>query len=70
VKKLRRAQSGLGGVGCSVARNENTNQPLSHEQQRRVEEWMWESGFLVFFDNEPKSETYGQQIESCPTCGG
>jgi hypothetical protein len=26
-------------------------------------------GFLVFFDNEPTSETYGQQIECCPNCG-
>jgi hypothetical protein len=26
-------------------------------------------GFLVFFDDEPKSATYGQRIEDCPGCG-
>jgi DNA-directed RNA polymerase subunit RPC12/RpoP len=26
-------------------------------------------GFLAFFDGEPTSETYGQQIERCPRCG-
>ena len=26
-------------------------------------------GFLVFFDNEPTSETYGQQVKNCPRCG-
>ena len=26
-------------------------------------------GFLVFQDNEPASETYGQRVESCPGCG-
>jgi hypothetical protein len=26
-------------------------------------------GFVVFFDNEPTSETYGQQVECCPNCG-
>jgi hypothetical protein len=27
------------------------------------------TGFLVFVDNEPESETYGQRVESCPNCG-
>jgi hypothetical protein len=26
-------------------------------------------GLLVFQDNEPASETYGQRVESCPGCG-
>ena len=26
-------------------------------------------GFLVFVDNEPESEAYGQRIEHCPNCG-
>jgi len=26
-------------------------------------------GFLHFFDDEPKSATYGQRIEDCPCCG-
>jgi hypothetical protein len=26
-------------------------------------------GFLVFFDGEPTSETYGQRVKSCPHCG-
>ncbi len=26
-------------------------------------------GFLVFVDDEPTSETYGQRIKSCPGCG-
>lgn len=26
-------------------------------------------GFLVFFDGEPTSETYGQRVKSCPGCG-
>ena len=26
-------------------------------------------GFLHFFDDEPKSATYGQHIEECPGCG-
>jgi hypothetical protein len=27
------------------------------------------TGSLVFFDNEPTSESYGQQVECCPNCG-
>jgi hypothetical protein len=27
------------------------------------------TGSLEFFDNEPTSETYGQQVECCPNCG-
>ena len=26
-------------------------------------------GFLAFFDGEPKSESYGQRVRSCPGCG-
>ena len=26
-------------------------------------------GFLVFFDDEPTSETYGEWVKSCPSCG-
>jgi hypothetical protein len=26
-------------------------------------------GLLAFFDNEPSSSTYGEQIEHCPGCG-
>jgi hypothetical protein len=26
-------------------------------------------GFLVFFDDEPKSATYGQLVQDCPGCG-
>jgi hypothetical protein len=26
-------------------------------------------GFLVFFDDEPTSETYAKRIKSCPRCG-
>ena len=26
-------------------------------------------GFLVFFDNEPTSGTYGQEVKHCPRCG-
>jgi hypothetical protein len=26
-------------------------------------------GFVHFFDDEPESATYGQQIEDCPSCG-
>lgn len=26
-------------------------------------------GFLVFFDDEPTSETCGQQVKNCPGCG-
>jgi hypothetical protein len=26
-------------------------------------------GFLVFFDGEPTSETYGQRVKNCPGCG-
>ena len=26
-------------------------------------------GAAVFFDDESKSETYGERIESCPGCG-
>jgi hypothetical protein len=26
-------------------------------------------GFLRFFDDEPKSATYGQRIQDCPGCG-
>lgn len=25
-------------------------------------------GFLVFFDDEPASETYGQRVKGCPGC--
>jgi hypothetical protein len=25
--------------------------------------------FLAFFDNEPTSETYTEQVENCPGCG-
>jgi hypothetical protein len=25
-------------------------------------------GFLAFFDDEPTSETYGQQVKDCPRC--
>jgi hypothetical protein len=27
------------------------------------------TGFLVFFDDEPTSETRGQRVKSCPGCG-
>jgi hypothetical protein len=27
------------------------------------------TGNLAFFDNEPTSATYGQQVECCPNCG-
>ena len=26
-------------------------------------------GFLAFFDDEPTSETYGERVQSCPSCG-
>ena len=26
-------------------------------------------GAAVFFDDEPTSETYGEQVKSCPGCG-
>ncbi len=26
-------------------------------------------GFLVCFDDEPTSETRGQQVKNCPSCG-
>jgi hypothetical protein len=26
-------------------------------------------GFLVFFDDEPTSATYGEHIKDCPGCG-
>ena len=26
-------------------------------------------GYLVFFDGEPTSETYGQRVRWCPGCG-
>ncbi len=26
-------------------------------------------GFLVFFDDEPTSETYGHRVKDCPRCG-
>ena len=26
-------------------------------------------GSLIFFDNEPESETNGQRVDSCPKCG-
>jgi hypothetical protein len=26
-------------------------------------------GFLLFFDNDPTSETYSEQVENCPGCG-
>jgi len=26
-------------------------------------------GVLHFFDDEPKSATYGQRVEDCPGCG-
>ena len=43
--------------------------PCGYAVLCEVRSLMERLGTAVFFDDEPTSETYGKQVESCPGCG-